>query len=130
MRVVLDTNVLVSALLTPFGPSAKVLDVVLAGETVLLYDDRIMTEYEQVLSRKKFNFNKHFVHEVLDYLLASGERVNAGAFNGKIIDVFDLPFIEVARSAKADAVVTGNKKHFSQKDCGCLVLSPAQFINQ
>jgi putative PIN family toxin of toxin-antitoxin system len=52
--LVLDTNVLVSALLSPFGAPGRIWDLVLAREVRLVYDDRILVEYRRVLSREKF----------------------------------------------------------------------------
>lgn len=54
MKVVVDTNVMVSALLSPYGPAARVLDALLAGRLVLVFDDRILCEYEEVLGRRRF----------------------------------------------------------------------------
>ena len=56
MLAVVDTNVLISALITPFGNAARILDMAMAGELRLLYDDRILSEYRDVLLRPKFSF--------------------------------------------------------------------------
>jgi predicted nucleic acid-binding protein len=56
MRIVLDTNILVSALLSPFRPPARALDLVLSDEIRLACDDRLMAEYRQVLARPRFGF--------------------------------------------------------------------------
>ena len=77
MIIVLDTNVLVSALLSPFGPAARILDLILAGDVRLAYDDRIMAEYRQVLARPKFSFDPQAVADVLAYMNAEGEAVVA-----------------------------------------------------
>ncbi len=51
MRIVVDTNVLVSGLLNPYGSPGRILDLVLSGRIQVLYDDRILEEYQDVLAR-------------------------------------------------------------------------------
>ena len=57
MRIVLDTNVLVSALLSPHGAPAAVLQLVVTGRVVLCFDARVLSEYREVLRREKFDFD-------------------------------------------------------------------------
>lgn len=57
MKVVLDTNVLVSGLLQPFGLSGQIVSLVASGELVLCHDARILAEYREVLLREKFRFD-------------------------------------------------------------------------
>ena len=61
MKIVLDTNVLVSGLLTPFGPSGEIVRMISAGELILHVDARILSEYQEVLNRPKFQFDKDHV---------------------------------------------------------------------
>lgn len=68
MNIVLDTNVLVSGLLTPFGSSGEIVRMVSAGVLVLQYDSRILLEYRDVLCRPKFQFNKGQIDLLLDYI--------------------------------------------------------------
>jgi len=56
MRIVLDTNVLVSALINPYGKPAAVLNAILSRLVFLCYDARIIDEYERVLRRRRFQF--------------------------------------------------------------------------
>ncbi len=130
MMVVLDTNVLVSALLCPFGPPARVLDLDLAGEVRLAYDDRLLAEYRQVLARPRFGLDVHDVTHLLDYLAADGLPVVARPLAISLPDPDDLPFLEVAVEAGA-VLVTGNRRHFPAEVCGeALVLTPADFLAQ
>ncbi len=57
MKIVLDTNVLVSGLIQPFGPSGQIVRMVAAGDLVLCHDPRVLAEYQEVLLRKKFGFD-------------------------------------------------------------------------
>lgn len=56
MNIVLDTNVLVAGLLSPFGTCGEIVRMVSSGELRLSFDARIFTEYEEVLNRPKFKF--------------------------------------------------------------------------
>lgn len=109
--VVLDTNILVSALLSPYGPPARVLDLVLAGEVRPAFDDRLLSEYREVLLRPKFSFDAEDVEALLDFLQIEGEPVVALPMFVTLPDADDLPFLEVAVQAEA-ILVTGNKAHY------------------
>lgn len=112
MRIALDTNVIVSALLTPHGPPARILDWTLAGELTLLLDDRLLGEYRVVLARPKFGFDARDQRILLAALDGLSERVTALPLPLELPDPDDLPFLEVASSGRADALVTGNGRHF------------------
>ncbi len=113
MRIVLDTNVLVSGLLNPHGSPGRVLDLLAAGAVVLLYDDRIVSEYREVLSRTRFGFDPVDVAALLAFIERVGEAVATRPLNIALKDPDDVPFLEVAVAAAADALVTGNVRHFS-----------------
>ncbi len=113
MRIVLDTNVLVSGLLNPHGSPGRVLDLLAAGAVVLLYDDRIISEYREVLSRTRFAFDPADVAAPLAFIEGVGEAVVAPPLNVALKDPDDVPFLEVAVAAAAHALVTGNVRHFS-----------------
>jgi putative PIN family toxin of toxin-antitoxin system len=128
MTVVLDTNVLVSALLSPFGPPARVLDLILTGEIQLAYDDRLLVEYRQVLTRPRFDFDSRDLAGLLDYLAVEGRLVVPHPLDVSLPDPDDLPFLEVAAEAGA-VLVTGNRRHFPADACGGVtVLTPAEFL--
>lgn len=129
MFIVLDTNAVVSALITPFGNAARIFDMVISGDLKLLYDDRILAEYREVLLRKKFGFAENDVDTLLEYIETEGLRITPAVCKGNIPDKDDLPFLEVALSGKADALVTGNKRHFKVKPAkGLKILSPDEFL--
>lgn len=128
MRVVIDTNVMVSAVLSPRGTSARVLDILLDGELIILFDDRIMDEYRAVLSRKKFGFDPDGVDDLLNYLVSTGERIVPRMTKFKTADADDAPFLETAISGVADVLITGNKKHFPRKVPGLNIFSPDEFL--
>ena len=128
MLVVLDTNILVSALLSPFGPPARVLDMVLSGDIRAAYDDRLIAEYHEVLARPKFSFAPEDVAMVLMYLETDGERVTARPLSCELPDPDDLSFLEVATQAEA-VLITGNTAHYPEAVRGEVqVVAPGEFV--
>jgi len=132
MRIVLDTNVLVSGLHNPGGTPGRIVDLVMGGRIQLLYDDRILGEYLDVLTRPELDIDPSLAQAVVGYIRLAGERVTALPLPADTLpDPDDLPFAEVTASGEADALVTGNSKHFARwKEQGNIVLSPAQFLER
>lgn len=131
MRIVLDTNVLVSGLLDPNGPPGRILDLILGRHLILLYDDRIIGEYSDVLGCPQLDIAPDQAVAVLSFFRLSGEPITAYPLKSDLFpDVDDLPFAEVAISGKADSLVTGNAEHFKAIREKIAVLSPADFIQQ
>ena len=129
MRIVLDTNVLVAGLLAPFGPCGEIVRMVSSGELVLSFDARILTEYEEVLGRRKFRFEKHRVDALLIFIKHRGSIVASSPLSQSLPDSDDEPFVEVALAAQAACLVTGNKVHFPADLCqGLSVYSPSEFL--
>ena len=127
MLIVLDTNVLISGLLSPYGPPGRILDLALAGSVRLAYDDRILAEYRAVCARPKFGFRPDPTAALIDYLVHSGEPVLAPPLQVDAPHPGDLPFAEVAAASSAGALVTGNHQHFLFL-AHPPVLSPADFL--
>jgi putative PIN family toxin of toxin-antitoxin system len=129
-RVVLDTNVVVSALLNSFGAPGRVLDLVLAGELTVAYDDRVLAEWREVLRREKFGFAVRDVEALLGFVEAEGLGVNPKPLGAELPDPDDVPFLEVAHAAEA-TLITGNTKHYPEEARrGVAVLNPATFLNK
>ena len=129
MRVVRDTNVLVSGLLTPFGTCGAILRMLTAGEIVLCVDARILLEYDAVLRRPKFAFAPQRVDAVMAYIQSVSEHCDCLPLEHPLPDEDDNQFLEVALSARALCLVTGNVRHFPKHSLrGMPVLSPQQFI--
>jgi len=128
MIVVVDTNVLVSGVLSAHGAPARVLDLLVRGDLQLVYDDRIAAEYRQVLARPRFGFQPEATADLLDYLFGEGIHVVARPLPAALPDLADQPFLEVAAEAMAP-LITGNRKHFPAELCsGVELLTPATFI--
>jgi putative PIN family toxin of toxin-antitoxin system len=126
MTVVLDTNILVSALINPSGVPATILSLLLNGRLTVLYDNRILGEYKEVLSRPKFHFKKNLILQLLDYVKHEGEFIAADPLRVPSVSEDDKMFYEVAKAGKAQFLVTGNKKHFPSED---IVRTPKEFVD-
>lgn len=129
MRVVLDTNVLVSAVLTPGGSAHQVIQLVLRGNLQLCVDGRMITEYREILTRSKFGFSASLAEEFLEALLEEAQEILPEPLPGRFPDEADRAFLEVAVSGGAEAVVTGNARHFhAAEERGIPVKSPGEFL--
>jgi putative PIN family toxin of toxin-antitoxin system len=125
MRIVLDTNVIVSALLTPQGVPAKILGLVLNGAIEIGYDNSVLVEYIDVLNRGKFNLNKELINSVIDFVKYEGKYIIAEPQNIKFQDEDDKVFYALYKSGEIDYLITGNTKDFP-KDKN--IITPRKFI--
>ena len=112
MKIVLDTNVLVSGQLAPFGPSGKIVRMVSAGEIILYIDARILSEYQEV-----------------DFIRLYGQFVSSLPLKNRLPDPDDEPFLEVAIAGKVRSLITGNIVHYppSSRE-GIKIFSPSEFL--
>ncbi len=112
MKAVIDTNVLVSGFLKQGTPPAEVVADVLAGVLVVLYDQRILDEYRDVLARPKFGIDPGKTEALLEFIATEGIEVQEPHFAGQLPDPGDQPFADAAFTGEADVLITGNRKHF------------------
>ncbi len=130
MKIVLDTNVLVSGLLTPFNAPGEIVRMTSAGTLQLCHDARILSEYASVLHRPKFNFNPDHVDALLEQIKARGHQISGVPLKKPLPDTGDEPFLEAAIAGKAACLVTGNIKHYPIANRQeILVLSPSDFLS-
>lgn len=131
-RIVVDTNVLVSAMLSGSGAPYFVLQLVQQGAVTLLADPRIFAEYDEVTARPAFRFDENERRSMLDLLAQIAEPVVADPLRVSLPDLDDRVFVEVAVAGNADAIVTGNTWHFIPKkgDLGVTVLTPRQLVDR
>jgi putative PIN family toxin of toxin-antitoxin system len=125
MRIVLDTNVIVSALINPNGTPGRILALVLNGKVRIVYDNRIIFEYLDVLSRKNFGFTEEIINDLIDYFRNDGEFIYSEYTNVTFSDDTDKKFYEVFKSGEAEYLITGNIKHFP-KENGIII--PGDFL--
>lgn len=132
MRVVIDTNVFVSALLIPGSLPGEVVQRALARRYTWFVDSRIMAEYRLVAARPHLRIPQAETAVVLDFP-EHGNTWVTGEPVGRILpDETDRPFVEVAIAASAHFIVTGNKKHFpfTKQDFGFDVVTPREFLER
>ena len=124
LHAVIDTNVLVSALLVPGSKPAKVLELALNRKFVPCFDDKVLQEYEDVLFRPKFPFSEEDIENLLDQLREVGFFVAPTPLDVPLADETDRKFYEVAKYCDA-VLITGNLKHFP-KEPG--IVTPGEFL--
>jgi len=127
IHAVIDTNVIVSALLTHNIESAtvKVVEAFLMDKIIPLYNADIINEYRDVLGRAKFRFTPRIIDYYINAIHEKGisaERISSGEF---FLDPDDAVFYEVALSKEDAYLVTGNTKHFPKKP---IVVTPAEML--
>ena len=121
---------LVAGLLDPFGKPAAIVALLTEGKLQLAFDARIMTEYQQVLNYPKFHFSDEVTHPLIEQFKHVGISARGLSLSKTLPDPDDDMFLEVAHASKAQALVTGNKKHFPHQVCDPIrVFSPDEFLN-
>ena len=129
MKVVLDTNVVVSGLISPFGAPGEIVRMVASGALELCYDARVLSEYRSVLLRQKFSFDQAHAEDLLGQIEACGHVTTGKLLAKRLSDSDDEPFLEIALGGEAHYLVTGNSKHYpAEKRQGMRVVSPTEFL--
>ena len=127
---VIDTNVIVAALLTKNKDSAtlQVINAVLDGTIIPLYHQDILAEYNEVLHRPKFPLHEDTIQFVLKAITQYGVEVFPQPSGEILVDMDDLIFYEVALEKREDDayLVTGNQQHYPIKD---FIVTPAEMLN-
>ena len=125
MKIVADTNVLVAALINPYGSPAGVLNCILSSRVYPCFDARIIDEYERVLQRPRFGFRSDDIRSLLDFFVRVGFFLTPEPVSLELPELSDLPLVEVSRATNSP-IVTRNAKHFSANFV--TVLSPAALL--
>lgn len=112
IRVVLDTNVLVSAAIKPGGPESSVMILVAAGKVTLCLSEPILAEYREVLLRPKFGLDRDYVENLMRSVANAGVTVQPERALSACPDEADNRFLECAEAARATYLVAGNRRHF------------------
>ena len=126
---VIDTNVLISALLTKNEGAAtvRVMDAVFHGRITPLYHGEILAEYDEVLHRKKFRFSEELIQAVLAAIRQFGAEVFPQPTGEALADMDDLIFYEVAMEKREDNayLITGNQKHYPVRS---FIVTPGEMM--
>lgn len=124
---VIDTNVFVSAFISHNRNAATTLvfNHFLDGDITPLYNDEILAEYKEVLSRKKFHLTEETVSQFIQTIKEYGIHEDRTPFDEALPDEDDRVFLEITLSRDDSFLVTGNLKHYPQLP---EIISPAEFI--
>jgi uncharacterized protein len=134
IKVIIDTNVLISALIKPkSNPTnpALVLNLILDGKFKLCLSEAIFQEYEEVLARPKFS---RLDQKAVKKLLQLIKKESCWVIPTKKVNLIkedpqDNIFLECAQEAKVNFIITGNSRHFPKiKFKNALIVSPGEFI--
>jgi len=127
--VVIDTNVLVSAMLRCNSIPGNIMELVFDGSIIPLVSQEIIDEYRKVLSRPKFQLEQSIIDDVIVSIEENAVYVDAKKLNIEIPDPKDRIFYEIVMEKRKqdDAyLVTGNSKHFPTEP---FILTPREFLN-
>lgn len=128
MRVVLDTNILISAVWKPGGNESRVVAMAVGGKLEIAVCDGLEAEYRDVAGRKKFAKHREGLEEAIAGLLARAVRVEAVAECAACSDPDDNLLLDCAVAAGARYVVTGNGKHFPEEWRGVAVINARRLL--
>lgn len=126
---VIDTNVLVSAMLKWNSIPGNVMELTFDGPIVPILNEQIVKEYREVLVRPKFHFTEEIVRDVLEDIQGKGIYVDAEHLDIELPDPKDRVFYEVVmekRKTEDAYLVTGNIRHFPVKP---FVVTPREMID-
>jgi putative PIN family toxin of toxin-antitoxin system len=129
LRLVIDTNVLISAAIKPAGLQRTVLQLGITKPARLYVSRSILQEYGEVLVRPELKIRKGLRQQFLQliknysYIVAPTRQLEVTG------DPDDNIFLECADAAKADYLVTGNQKHFPKFWKKTKVITPREFIS-
>ena len=128
---VIDTNVLVSALLSSHEDAAtvQVLKIMFSGGIIPVYSEEILNEYNEVLRRKKFRFSENLIVSLIETIVKFGVSIKPTETGEIIPDIKDLPFYEVIMEIREEEdayLVTGNLKHFPER---LYIVTPRQLLD-
>lgn len=126
---VIDTNVLVSAMLKWESVPGTVINLVFDGPVIPVFNEKILEEYKNVLSRPKFKLNNEIIANIIKGFTDKGIMLSAEPLSVNMPDPKDVVFYEVVsekRKKDETYLVTGNIKHFPSKP---FIVTPREFID-
>jgi len=123
-NVVIDTNVIISAVLSPAGNPAKIVNMGLDKSIQISLSDEILAEYEEVLSRTEFDFSVEKQNTFMSGIKKSGILVEPSLSSIAMPDEDDRIFYDTAKGSGA-ILVTGNTKHYPTES---FIMTPSDFL--
>lgn len=129
LKVVYDTNVVVSGLISSRGIPALLLDLVFNKRVSMILSEEIFNEYVEVLGRPKFNLPKRQRDSVLRQLRNLADWVESDQRISVAKDPDDNIILECAAAGRSDYLVTGNLRHFPKSISQIPIVNPRQFLD-
>jgi putative PIN family toxin of toxin-antitoxin system len=129
LRLVIDTNVLVSAAIMPAGLERTVFLIAISKPARLYVSHPILEEYSEVLARPEFRIRKGLRLQLLQLIKNHGHTVVPTRQLEATTDPADNIFLECADAARADYLVTGNQKHFPRFWKKTKVITPRELVS-
>lgn len=126
---VIDTNVLVSAMIKWNSVPGNIIELTFDGSIVPILNEQIVKEYREVLTRPKFHFTKEIIRDVLENIRSKGLYVDEEHLEIELPDPKDRVFYEVVmekRKTEDAYLVTGNIRHFPTKP---FIVTPREMID-
>ncbi len=126
---VIDTNVLVSAVLKSHSVPGSIVELAFEGPIVPVLNATIEKEYREVLSRPKFHLPQDVVESIMDSFHDRAIYVDAEHLDVELPDPKDLVFYEVVMEERKEEdafLVTGNIRHFPNKT---FIVTPREMLN-
>ena len=125
-RAVIDTNILVSSILSSEGNPARIMNLISDKQIQLFYCPEILDEYKRVLAYEKLNIAPQTQEKMVNAIEALGIMIEPVASDISLIDESDRIFYDTAKASGA-ILITGNIKHFPIDEP--FIVTPVQFIN-
>jgi uncharacterized protein len=129
LRLVIDTNVLVSAALKPEGLQRTTLLLATTKPARLYVSQPILEEYADVLSRPELRIRRGLRLQLLQLIKNNGHIVDPSRRLDVCSDPDDNVFLECADKAGADYLITGNQKHFPKFWKKTKIITTREFIS-
>ena len=130
MRVVLDTNILISACWTPGGLEAQLISMVSQGELVAFVSTAVLAEYREVLFRPKFTALRVSADDLLRMLSTQALVITTAGTLSIASDEDDNRFLECAVAAGAQYLITGNLRHYPPQYGVTKIVNARQFFTE
>ena len=128
LRLVIDTNILVSAALKPDGLQRIVVQLAISNPARLYVTEAILSEYREVLARPELRIRRGLQRQLLDLIKNRSKLVRPSRRLRAAKDPGDDKFLECADAARADFLVTGNQRHFPKLWKKTKVIASREFI--
>ena len=126
LKVIIDTNVIISAALSPKGNAARIINIIDDNQEIqIFFSSEILDEYKEVLSRERLNIKPEAQICIINTIIKVGMLIKPTGSEIPLPDESDRNFYDTALEAGA-TLITGNKKHYPAEN---FIVTPAEFLS-